>query len=489
MKTNSIFKALSKTRYLAVLMLVMFACTYAWGVESSEVAGSSSSSVSNGDMFVIKATYSGNTYYLTTTVSGNWGITTTSLSDAAVFTAHGTTTGFYLTCSAGTLVPSTGNYQAYNNGTTNNLKLSSSKITNLSNDSHYLNYNHNSGNGGGRWYSTTQSAIFYLYKVTLTPKTVTYNAGSGTCKASDTEASGGAGITLPSAVPSARCAAEGWVFAGWKKTSALSATTTPPALIPGGGKYYPGTSETLYAVYAQGEYYMIDFESASSAYTDWTFTKMTSNESGAVSPYNGSKYGTTDAASTAAIKTNKMIASPTLIRFYVTKTTDNNTACSWKVQTSTDGSTWTDRKEQSAVSMSKGVWVEVTQDLSAYSNVYVRIYYGSNTAVRAIDDVMLSCGATFNSNPDCTFDNFVDNMHGNETIRKQGTYSMPAALSDADKGDDYCAEKHYHFVGWLSEAYVNADGTLKSGYESYLHAPGHSGHTANNTTYYAIWAE
>ena len=94
---------------------------------------------------------------------------------------------------------------------------------------------------------------------------------------------------------------------------------------------------------------------------------------------------------------------------------------------------------------------------------------------------------TYKSNPVCTFDYFVDNMHGNETIIKEGTYSMPEALSDADKGDDYCAEKHYHFVGWLSEAYVNADGTLKSGYESYLYEPGHSGHTANNTTYYAIW--
>ena len=46
--------------------------------------------------------------------------------------------------------------------------------------------------------------------------------------------------------------------------------------------------------------------------------------------------------------------------------------------------------------MSKGTWVEVTQDLSAYSNVYIRIYYKGTTAVRNIDDVKLtySTGST-----------------------------------------------------------------------------------------------
>ncbi|WP_170935061.1 Ig-like domain-containing protein [Prevotella sp. P3-122] len=46
--------------------------------------------------------------------------------------------------------------------------------------------------------------------------------------------------------------------------------------------------------------------------------------------------------------------------------------------------------------MSKGTWVEVTQDLSQYSNVYIRIYYNGSTAVRNIDDVELtySTGST-----------------------------------------------------------------------------------------------
>lgn len=39
--------------------------------------------------------------------------------------------------------------------------------------------------------------------------------------------------------------------------------------------------------------------------------------------------------------------------------------------------------------MTKGTWVEVTQDLSSYSNVYVRIYYTGSTAIRNIDDVKL----------------------------------------------------------------------------------------------------
>ena len=57
------------------------------------------------------------------------------------------------------------------------------------------------------------------------------------------------------------------------------------------------------------------------------------------------------------------------------------------MQVSSDNSSWKDVKTQSATSMSTGDWVEVTQDLSTYSNVYVRVYYTGSTAFRNIDDL------------------------------------------------------------------------------------------------------
>ena len=141
--------------------------------------------------------------------------------------------------------------------------------------------------------------------------------------------------------------------------------------------------------------YSIDFESDPSTYSDWTFTNMSSKQTGKIKAHGGSYYGTTGGKETASIVTKKTIKSPTSITFYVSKQSDNTTSSSWKIQVSSDSKTWTDVITQSATSMSKGVWVEVTQDLSSYSNVYVRIYYNGNnsTAVRCIDDITLSTGS------------------------------------------------------------------------------------------------
>lgn len=134
----------------------------------------------------------------------------------------------------------------------------------------------------------------------------------------------------------------------------------------------------------------IDFESASTAYTFWTFTNMTSKQTGSITAKGGTYYGTTGGKATASITTTVAIKSPKSITFYVSKESKNTTSSSWKLQVSSDNKTWTDVKTQSATSMSKGSWVEVTQDLSSYSNVYVRVYYTGSTAVRNIDDLSLT---------------------------------------------------------------------------------------------------
>ena len=135
----------------------------------------------------------------------------------------------------------------------------------------------------------------------------------------------------------------------------------------------------------------IDFEKEVSAYTDWTLTNMPTKvkTSDATAPQ-GSYYGTTDGKETASAQTKEVVAKPVSISFSVSKLSTNKTASSWIIQVSSDAETWTDVQTVSASSMNKGTWVNVSQDLSSYSNVYVRVYYKGTTAKRAIDNIVLT---------------------------------------------------------------------------------------------------
>ena len=318
--------------------------------------------------------------------------------------------------------------------------------------------------------------------------TITYNGGSGTAgKSSDTQGSIGAAIVLPSATPNSDCASQGWTLAGWA-TSSSSETGTKPTLFAAGSNYYPESSHTLYAVYKIGDVYAIDFENAANTYTNWTFTNITSQQTnGNVPAHGGSYIGlTANTTSYQTIETNAALSNPQYITFYISKASTNTGESYWKIYVSDDGSDWGDAiKSQDAKSMNKGEWVEVTQDLSSYSNVHVKVEYGTNNAIRAIDDLELSC-AIYNSNPDCTVDHFIDIMHDNVIAVQVGTYAMPN-VSDASAGATYCDEKHYHFMGWVEDTYINDNGTLKDGYT--LYPAGHAEHTAANKTFYAIWAK
>ena len=401
MKTimKAIYTIKNFAKRTAMVITTMMMVLDAWSLTSSQISSTAATSITDGGLYVV------GTAYTTNLLNGawhnsNWGYCTNTLNEAIIFTAHGSTSSFYLTSSVcGTIVSATGNFPIYNNGTTENLSLGGSgQIQNKSSNTYLLRFN----STGARWYNSNTGSIMYLYKVTLPTYTVTYNAGSGTCATtSNTEASGGAGVPLPSASPSAACASAGWVFAGWKQTSAQTETTSIPTLYAAGSTYYPTASETLYAVYRLGDVYTIDFENTLGSYSDWSFNQISSQQS-TIHTHGGSYYGTTTGGSVTITTTDKITA-PKAIRFYISKESGNTTASTWTVQTSSDGSTWDDRKSESAVGMYAPRWLEVTQDLSSYTNVYVRISYGSSTAIRAIDDVLLSC-ATYNSNPSCCAD-------------------------------------------------------------------------------------
>lgn len=87
---------------------------------------------------------------------------------------------------------------------------------------------------------------FCIQEADMTPATVTLMDNGATI----TEASAGAGVTLPS-----RAGCTGYTFAGWTKTWVApqeSWTTTAPTIIPA-GSYTPTANENLYPVYTKTE--------------------------------------------------------------------------------------------------------------------------------------------------------------------------------------------------------------------------------------------
>ena len=106
--------------------------------------------------------------------------------------------------------------------------------------------------GTGTFSISGNITLYAKWDVATEPRTVTFNTGTGNPTVSSrTEASGGAGITLP-AGPTPACSGDGWEFAGWKETSAVtSETSVAPTLLSAGENYYPLANCTLYAVYTR----------------------------------------------------------------------------------------------------------------------------------------------------------------------------------------------------------------------------------------------
>ena len=170
---------------------------------------------------------------------------------------------------------------------------------------------------------------------------------------------------------------------------------TLKAICVDGGGNTSSVKSAEYTVVTPVAGYAIDFESNLIAYTDWTMTNI-KQASSTITAHGGSNYGNTDGKTSASIVTKSKVSNPGKIEFYVSRETTNSTASTWTVAVSSDGETWTQVGDaQSAVSMSKGSWEKVTRELKNnedvyYTNVYVRVSYGSSGATRAIDDITLS---------------------------------------------------------------------------------------------------
>lgn len=188
-------------------------------------------------------------------------------------------------------------------------------------------------------------------------------------------------------------------------TGVSAGTATISAVWGESDKYNSGRKDFVITVVEAGtsDSEVIDFENIAAYYTNWIFTNIVSKEMNSNVPaHGGSYFGNTNGKASGSIQTKEKIATPNSLTCYLSKQSTNTTPSSWKIQVSSDGETWTDVAETSAVDMTRGEWKEFSADLSAYTDVYVRVYYDGTTAVRDIDDLTLVTTAPAVAKP--TFD-------------------------------------------------------------------------------------
>lgn len=250
------------------------------------------------------------------------------------------------------------------------------------------------------------------------------------------------------------------VFRGW---DADENCNHAPAYAPGASFTFENTTGvTLHAVYAKEGApapvtYPIDFEANADTYTDWTLTNITSKqEDSGVNPHEGEYFGVTAGTATASLVTKEKIANPTSLTVFVSKKSTNTSASTWYAQVSEDGTNWTDVESVNGASMSKGAWVELSADLSSYSDVYVRVYYSGSTAVRCIDDLVLSAvgSASYSEySTECEACKVV-------TLAKSG--------EDQDKGNTFTlkvGEEEVSGIQTCEAANVTIEPTVATGYQ------------------------
>ena len=255
-------------------------------------------------------------------------------------------------------------------------------------------------------------------------------------------------VILPTTDPAAPQGCQDKVFMGWSATNiGTTGTDNAPDFIT--AETVPSGDVTYYAVFAT--------ETKSSAGGSGTITygwedteayanlfdQNFNNTNSSITANEGSKYGTngTKAGNTFYIQTKTKYA-VTSVKFKYSKTTTNTTKQTWILQTSDDGTNWTDNSTTfSASGATKGTWSEASWTLDG-KEVYVKITMGTNnTATRTIDALSITYGGAAST----TYTDYVTNCI--ECTAPTTPLSLSVADAMRNLGEDGTAKTTFSTTG------------------------------------------
>lgn len=146
---------------------------------------------------------------------------------------------------------------------------------------------------------------------------------------------------------------------------------------------------------AQAQNLEVDFEKPLADYTDWEFTKMardTGRDSGGSSVGINSKTENGSGTTGSMMLTKYSIPKPKKLTFRYTKFSSAYSKKSFiRVSVSANGQPYQKVKDsKNASEFGKGEWQAFEVDLTDYANHRIRISFEGTTAIRAIDDIVLT---------------------------------------------------------------------------------------------------
>ena len=116
--------------------------------------------------------------------------------------------------------------------------------------------------------------------------------------------------------------------------------------------------------------------------------------------------------------------------------------------------------------------------------------YTLNSGTATITHTGTSNTLTVSASTDCnitvnfekkTVNTYIDDIQDNDTQEDCGTHDTPTLTDETPATSGTCAQQHWHFVGWVPEAYkASPRGHITNGGTSV---------TADGTTYYAVWSK
>jgi len=183
---------------------------------------------------------------------------------------------------------------------------------------------------------------------------------------------------------------DGKVFRGWS-ADPVAETDIEPTYVT--SATMPAHAVTYYAVYAEAstgsgtpstETY--GFEDADDD-TNWTIDANITKSSSAKAT--GTYGGIINTDETYITFNNKVKV--TNFSFKLARTSKNSNYYV-RIETSTDGSVWTEAESYAMSSFSNGSFTQKSKDFSGNTELYVRLYCYNTTAIRYIDDISITYG-------------------------------------------------------------------------------------------------